>query len=254
MINQGTLNQQVTDINKRNITVKSSNRSNYKTTSICKSIFIGILLVGTPLGVYAETKYVIDHHYFPVRSGKGNQFRIVKSLKSGAAVVIIKKDKNSDWVKVETSSGVEGWIEDRYLSNVPSAKDRLAKLQNMLNRMKQSGSSQQARLIEMEQKIESLEAEKQTLTRSNKTLDKELNKIKELSKNAIRLDRTNNELIQKNQQMIVDLEQMTAERDKLKYDNKNTGLKLGALILIAGIILGMVAPMLKPSKKDTGWA
>ena len=98
--------------------MKSSNLSNYKSITIYKSILIGILLMGTPLGLYAETKYVVDSHYFPVRSGKGNEFRIVKSLKSGAAVVITKKDKKSDWVKVETSSGVEGWIEDLWWGDV----------------------------------------------------------------------------------------------------------------------------------------
>ncbi len=227
---------------------------NTKTPALFRSLFFGLIFVITSLSAAAETKYIIDEHYFPVRSGKGNEYRIVKSLKSGVAVDVTKKDKNSDWVRIETASGVEGWIEDRYLRPTPSAKEQLAKLQNMLKRMKESGSTQQSRLIEMEQKIAALESEKQTLTRNNTALDKELKKIKELSKNAIRLDRTNNELIQKNQQLEVELEQMTVERDKLKHDNRNTGLKLGALILIAGIVLGIFAPMLKPAKKDTGWA
>lgn len=227
---------------------------NTRTPTIFLTLFVSIVITGVPITSYAETKYVIDEHYFPVRSGKGNEFRIVKSLKSGAAVDVTKKSKGSDWVRIQTPSGIEGWIEDRYLRPTPSAKKQLAKIQSMLKRMKESGSSQQSRLIEMEQKIESLESEKQTLTRTSTSLDKELKKVKELSKNAIRLDRTNNELIQKNQQFEVDLEQMTVERDKLKHDNRNTGLKLGALILIAGVILGMVAPMVRPSKKDTGWS
>lgn len=217
-----------------------------------RTLFVGMILISVPITGYAETKYVIDEHYFPARSGKGNEFRIVKSLKSGTAVEVTQKDK--DWVRIQISPDIEGWIEDRFLISTPSAKEQLDKLQSMLKRMKESGSSQQSRLIEMEQKIESLTSEKQTLTRTSAALDQELKKIKELSKNAIRLDRTNNELIQKNQQLEVDLEQMTVERDKLKNDSRNTGLKLGALILIAGVILGMVAPMLRPSKRDTGWS
>lgn len=219
-----------------------------------RTLFVSMILISVPITGFAETKYVIDEHYFPVRSGKGNEFRIIKSLKSGTAVEVTQKDKDTDWVRIQIPPDIEGWIEDRYLISTPSAKEQLDKLQSMLKRMKESGSSQQSRLIEMEQKIESLTSEKQTLTRTNAALDQELKKIKELSKNAIRLDRTNNELIQKNQQLEVDLEQMTVERDKLKNDNRNTGLKLGALILIAGVILGMVAPMLRPSKRDTGWS
>ena len=223
-------------------------------SSIIKTLIISILFLGAPSLVYAETKYVIDEHVFPLRSGKTTGYRIIKNLKSGTPVQVLKENREGDWLRVQTSSGKEGWIESRYLRSTPSSKDQLAKLQNMLNRMKQSGTSLEARLIDMEQKNESLESEKRTLTNSNASLDKKLKKITELSKNAIRLDRTNNELLQKNQQFEIDIEQLAAERDKLKYDNRNTGLKLGALILIAGIVLGVVGPMFKPSKKNSGWA
>ena len=219
-----------------------------------RTLFIGLLFFCAPSLLYAETQYVIDEHVFPLRSGKTTGYRIIKNLKSGTAVQVVEKDEDSGWYQIQSPGGKEGWIESRYLRTTPASKEQLTKLQNMLNRMKQSGTSLEARLIDMEQKNESLESEKKTLTRSNTSLDKKLKKITELSKNAIRLDRTNNELLQKNQQFEIDIEQLAAERDKLKYDNRNTGLKLGALILIAGIVLGVVAPMFKPSKKDSGWA
>lgn len=227
---------------------------NFSKSSVIKTLLISMLLFAIPPTLFAETKYVIDEHVFPLRSGKTTGYRIIQNLKSGTPVQVLEKDEESGWIRAQTSSGKEGWIENRYLRSTPSSKEQLLKLQAMLKRMKQSGSSLESRMIDMEQKNESLESEKQTLTRSNSTLDKKLKNLTALSKNAIRLDRTNNELIQKNQQFEIDIEQLAAERDKLKYDNRNTGLKLGALILIAGIVLGVVAPMFKPSKKDSGWA
>ena len=65
--------------------------------------------------VNAENRYVSDELTILMRSDKGVGFRILKSLKSGEKIRIIKFDK-SGYAKAKTQSGVVGWVLTSYLS------------------------------------------------------------------------------------------------------------------------------------------
>ena len=54
--------------------------------------------------------------------------------------------------------------------------------------------------------------------------------------------------------MEVEIEQLKAEREKLENDNTYKGLKYGAIIMIIGLFIGLIAPMLRNSRPNSGWA
>ena len=77
----------------------------------------------------ADIRYITDVAYVPMRSGAGNDYRIIHyGLKSGLKLNVLEYP-DGDWAKVQTPSGREGWIQKQYLVKKPIASDLLEKAQ-----------------------------------------------------------------------------------------------------------------------------
>lgn len=203
----------------------------------------------------AEMRYISDVLYVPLRSGQTVEHRIVhRGLKSGTEVEIIDQSEDETWLHVKTNSGTEGWIQTQYLLTQPIARHRITQVNQQLEQLKNSGGDQVRKLVELQNETSQLRKEKKSLEKSTTKLSSELAHIKKVSANAIRIDQANNELIKKNQLMEVEIEQLKAEREKLENDNTYKGLKYGAIIMIIGLFIGLIAPMLRNSRPNSGWA
>ncbi|MBV1885121.1 MAG: TIGR04211 family SH3 domain-containing protein [Gammaproteobacteria bacterium] len=200
-------------------------------------------------------RYISDVLYVPLRSGQTVEHRIVhRGLKSGTEVEIIDQSEDETWLHVKTNSGTEGWIQTQYLLTQPIARHRITQVNQQLEQLKNSGGDQVRKLVELQNETSQLSKEKKSLEKSTTKLSSELAHIKKVSANAIRIDQANNELIKKNQLMEVEIEQLKAEREKLENDNTYKGLKYGAIIMIIGLFIGLIAPMLRNSRPNSGWA
>ena len=93
------------------------------------ALFLVLILAPT---AYADTvRYVSDSLEIQLRSGKTFKHAILKTLPSGVQVTVTQADADG-YSRVRTRDGVEGWILTRYLSSVPSARDRLAETEQRL--------------------------------------------------------------------------------------------------------------------------
>ncbi len=63
--------------------------------------FLFLLMVSS---AYAETRYISDQLIVTVRSGKGNQYKILETLPTSTPVEVLEEDKT--YVKVVTQKGV----------------------------------------------------------------------------------------------------------------------------------------------------
>ena len=82
-------------------------------------------LLSPILSFAGATRYVSDELEITMRSGQGVKFGIRKMLTSGAKLEVLETDP-AGYSKVRTEQGVDGWVLSRYLSNTPSARDRIA--------------------------------------------------------------------------------------------------------------------------------
>ncbi|ROU01846.1 TIGR04211 family SH3 domain-containing protein [Marinobacter sp. R17] len=212
------------------------------------------LLTALCLPAFAQTKYVDDELLIMLRSGEGNQFRILDSLKSGTRLEVLQEGDESGYSKVRTQDGQEGWVLTRYLSSQPIARDRLAAAQNKLERT-------EAALSEAQKKLEALQSERNQLASSEDSLQSrasklsaELDRIKEVSSNALNLDRRNRELQESNQQLKKEVEVLTAENERLEAKKESDFMLLGAGLVGLGVLIAIVLPWLKPTRKTDNWA
>src|SRR5690606_5486130 len=81
----------------------------------------------------AQTVYVSDVFYVPVRSGAGTQFRIVhQGIRSGLQMTLLGESTDGEWANIRTEGGLEGWIPTQYLLREQPARMQLTAAQSRL--------------------------------------------------------------------------------------------------------------------------
>lgn len=80
---------------------------------------IGICLVLFSTPVLAESKYISDTMKVTMRTGPGNDRKIISLLRIGKKVEVLKA--GDEWTLVRLDNGKEGWVINRFLTNkIPS--------------------------------------------------------------------------------------------------------------------------------------
>lgn len=216
-----------------------------------------LLLLLPGAGVFGqETQYISDMVLVPVRSGAGANYRIVnRGLPSGTALLVLGQSEDGEWAEIETRGGTRGWIPTQYLQKDPPAgllindlrleleqvrgeRDRVV---SQLNQSSSEASEADETIIELQSTLDSTQAE--------------LTEVKRVSAAALDLDLLN-------QQLVAELESERSDADLLRLENvrlreriANNQILDGALAVLLGVILAVVAPRLWPRKKrQDGWS
>lgn len=128
-----------------------------------------LLVFAAAAPAVAEQGWVKGDLRLNLRTGGGNEYRILGTIQTGDQVTIL--NKGEDWIRVQTKDGQAGWIPDGYLEASPPAAARLA--------------TAESELAARTRELEKLQAETKTLRESNTALasndgdqEKELDTLK----------------------------------------------------------------------------
>ena len=213
-----------------------------------------LLLMVASTGLQAMTVYIDDTLLAPIRSGEGLQYRILhKGVRSGTPVELIS-NSDSGYSRVRTREGIEGWLPTRFLTDTPIARDQLARATKELEQAKSKLSTLQEELSILKSERNDLASSEQNLESRTASLSEELKNIKAISANALSLDRRNGELREENQKIRNELEVLSAEKERLEAKSESDFMLLGAGLVLLGILLAVLIPWLKPTKKSDNWA
>lgn len=128
-------------------------RSRARTDRLQPLLALKLILV-TFLGAgsaAAEQGWVKGDLRLNLRTGGGNEYRILDTVATGDSVKIL--NRGTDWIQVETQEGKVGWIPDGYLEAAPPATVRLA--------------TAEADVAKLERELEQLRAETTALRESS---------------------------------------------------------------------------------------
>ena len=204
---------------------------------------------------YADVRYVSDVLYVPMRSGKGSEFRIInKGLRSGTKLTLLQApDPDSEWVNVETESGVQGWVRRQYLVSEPVAKDKLLNALKTTQTLKSRGQKLQQRVDQLQQQNVQLAQRLGNSNKHNQTLDQELAQIKRISANAIDLNSRHQRLMEEHQVLQTEIDMLKAENERLGDSSTQTWFLYGAAAVGFGVFIALVVPALRSRTKYSEW-
>lgn len=207
------------------------------------------------MSAFSESMYIDDTLLVPIRSGESTSYRIVhKGISSGTKVEILEHNKESGYSKILTPGGIEGYLPTRYLVSEPIAKIKLEQTNKAFNSLKQDHEKLQLAFNELKSEHQSLSKNHKETENSLDKNVKELSHIRSVSENALNLDQRNRELREDNEKLRNELELLQTDNSRLKDKAESNMMFAGGGLVLLGVILALLIPMIKPSKKNDSWA
>ena len=221
-----------------------------------KQLFCMLLLTLITATSYAavEKRYVSDQLWLQMRSGPGNEFRILKTLSSGTHLIYLEMTENKKYTKVKNDKGIEGWVLTQLQVTEPVAKEKLILSERELSKVQAELNTLKEKTAALTKEKSTLSGDRSSLSREKKSLEKELKRITDISANALELDSKNIKLTKRNQELEIQLETLTADNTRLKDDKERTFMIIGGGLIILGIILGLAIPAMRGGRKGGGWS
>lgn len=173
-----------------------------------------------------KQQYIDDEITVTIRDAARNDATYLGTLKSGDRVTVLESLGDASFAKIRTSTGKEGWITARYLTDRPAAREALNGVQDDLK-------TAQARIAELEG---SLSTSQDKLSQARPAL----------------------ELAQENDRLREQIRTLeTAAQDaELRYNAQKASRRTmvtGGSLVGAGILLGLLLPWIGSSRKRRRW-
>lgn len=219
-----------------------------------KATLAAIILIFASSLAFAETRYVSDVIYVPVRSGPGIQFRIIYSrLRTGMQVERIAVAEDETWTQIRTRNGLEGWVESQYLIDEPTARQRLEQTEAQMTQARDKARTLQEELDKLRSEHEQLQQQLSTQASERDMYEEEYTNLKMLSADTIEINDRYRELLAKHEMMQTECDALQAENDRLKADKVITHWLVGAGMVLGGMFLMLIMPVLIPKKRNSDW-
>lgn len=214
--------------------------------------FVLLFSASLPLAATAETAWVDDTLYVPVRANAGNQYRIVhRGLKSGTPVEVLQWDSGADWVKIRTSKS-EGWVEAHYMSREPTARLKLDKAVKAQEKAEKDYKEAKEKLDSITEERDTLATQTEKLESLLKDKDADFTRLEEISADPVRLEKNNKKLNEELSLLRTDLQKAKAENSLLKNDRTFHGWLLALVTVVGGMIIGWFFKG-RSSRRTSSW-
>ncbi|VYT65808.1 SH3 domain-containing protein [Metakosakonia massiliensis] len=183
----------------------------------------------TTLAHAEEKRYVSDELNTWVRSGPGDNYRLVGTVNAGEEVELLQTNENTNYAQVRDSSGRTAWIPLKELNTQPSLRTRVPELENQVksltDKLANIDNTWNQRTAEMQQKVAASDGVINGLKEENQKLKNELI-VAQKKVNAANLQ--------------LDDKQRTIIMQWFMY---------GGGVLGAGLLLGLLLPHMIPRRK-----
>ncbi len=209
-----------------------------------------LILLFSASSSYGEPAWVSDEFEITLRSGPSTSNAIQLMLGSGTALEILERDAESGYARVRTAGGTEGWVLTRYLMSERSAREQLQALSSDLTSANTRGTSLGSQLTAIKAEYEAANRRIAALERDKAAVEKELADTKRTAANVLGIN-------EQNQSLMDDLAAAQIRADTVEQENRQLASQTtrywflsGALVLLAGIILGIWLPRIRSQRRS----
>ena len=203
-----------------------------------------------------DIRYVSDKQFVPLRSGAGSDYRIThRGIPSGTRLTVARTSGDKVWAEIKTDRGTIGWIRTQYLMKEVPAQ---TKVDAAITRAAKATEKSSALATEVDAlKTERVELLNQLSSNGSELGDvsEELTQLKKISGKAVQLDVDNRRLVEDTENLRSEVEMLKAEKLRLQDKLESEDFLNGALAVLLGVIIALVAPRLIPKRrKSSSWA
>jgi len=215
-----------------------------------------ILILGTTQSVLADTVYIRDTIYVPLRGGQSTEHRILhRGVRSGTALDRLETNEDSGYSLVRMGNGLEGWIQSQYLVDEPIAKDLLQRTNDRLFELEADHQKTLLRLKEMESNRVELADSNDSLQDRNEALTKELTSITQLAASVIAIDDENKQLRDEHDSLLAQIDALSVANQELQDTSDQQWFLGGAGTVLLGLLFGFwISRRVYHKNNNSGWA
>lgn len=194
-----------------------------------------------------QARYISDELALDMRSGPGNQYRILQMVPAGARVQVLGQDDG--WTQVRLPGGQEGWVLTRFLSSTPSARSRLEEAEETLRDTREENETLATALARAEDRVETLEAGLADASGERDQLSQQL----EQASQGLQLYDDNQELRKQVIDLRREIQDLTQENERLRGRNDQQWFMVGGMVLGVGILFGLIIPRIRWRRQRSSW-
>lgn len=192
-----------------------------------------ILVLASATAVGA-TRYVTDELRISVRTGTGDQYRIIEVIDSGTRVETL--DSSGEWAKVRTPEGNVGWVRAQYLVEQPVAADRLRSVRAELEAARERIGELESVLAEARAETADQRERVAALTSEKEELEGRLARASE----GLELYQQNQRLSQYAKNLNARIAELEKETRRLADRSRREWFVIGAAVLLGGMLFGII--------------
>jgi SH3 domain protein len=208
-------------------------------------IIFGVLLLAVCVGPgAADTRYVADQLVITLREGAGNEYRVMRTLRTDTPMEVL--EEQGRYLRVRLDDGTEGYVLKQYISSNRPKSERIKELQAEIERLS-ARASEQAEIIE---EAEQARAEAERLREELRAKEEELQEIRELSDDALMLDK-------ERKRLQAELDSALEELSKLQEENRTMLSSASMKWFLAGggtLFVGWIMGKLSRRKKRSDFS
>jgi SH3 domain protein len=213
-------------------------------------IFV-VVALGIAAQGEAQTRYVTDRTQVELRRGPSTEYRIIRYLEAGDRVEVLEQNAEQGFSRVKVGEeNTEGWIPTASLIAEPVARERLAQAERNLATARERASALEGENQRLTRDLAEAQTQLEQTRSTHDTVSRELADIRTASANVVAIRDENTGLRERLAQRDREVEQLTADNARLAGRNNQNWFVVGAAVLLAGIVIGLVAPTLRRRRRS----
>jgi len=218
---------------------------------VFKKIILAVSILLITATAQAEPiRYVNDEIVITLRAGQGDEYRIIRTLKTGTAMDLLEEQEVFSRVKL--NDGTEGWVRNQYIVSEPIARIKLVDLTEVLAKLQIDHKNAQKLFEEAAAERDALLNVRKELEKQNLHLAQENAELEAIAARPMEIERHNNELMVENQRLAAEHKQASEENESLRNSTVQKWFLVGAGVLLLGLIAGLFLPKIG-NRRRSSW-
>jgi SH3 domain protein len=214
---------------------------------------LAIILLFFSSSAIAETGYITDSLKITMRSGESTTHKVIRMLPSGTRVTVLERNPDTSYSRVRLADGTTGYVLSRMILDERPARERLAEAEQQLQVLRQEPGKLSSQLAQLQEKHSALTQDFNSLQTENTALKQELNQLRKVAADPVRIAQERDEAVQRNQALADELDILKLKNQRLTDKTEQNWFLIGAGVIVAGIILGLLLPHLRVKKNRSEW-